>query len=68
MEGFRFELDGADIEAGLHEAGVQLERLQPIIDRLIQELPRRLEHITVPDVRIEIDGRAKAERRQGADS
>ena len=56
MGDFHVELDGQEIESGIGEAAMQLQELQPMFDRLFQELPRRLERIRVPDVRIDVDG------------
>jgi hypothetical protein len=55
MGTYQLDLDGSDIEAGLREAGAHLQGLQPMFDRLFQELPRRLERIRVPDIHIDVD-------------
>jgi hypothetical protein len=48
-----FEI-GPQIEAALREAGVQLERMRPQLERVIHELPERLENVKVPTVRLEV--------------
>jgi serine protease Do len=48
-----FEI-GPQIEAALREAGVQLERMRPQLERVIRELPERLENVKVPTVRLEV--------------
>jgi hypothetical protein len=58
-DGFHFEL-GPQIEDGLHEAGVQLERIRPQLDHLLRDLPAALESIQLPVIRIDIDGDATA--------
>jgi C-terminal processing protease CtpA/Prc len=54
MDGFHFEL-GPQIEEGLHEAGVQLERVRPQLDRLLRDLPAALENFQMPIIRIDVD-------------
>ena len=49
----QFEI-GPQIEAALREAGVQLERMRPQLERVIRELPERLENVKVPTVRLEV--------------
>jgi hypothetical protein len=56
MSELHVDFDGPEIEAGLREAATQIERVQPMLDHLFQELPRRLERIRVPDIRIDVDG------------
>jgi serine protease Do len=55
MDGVHLEL-GPQIEEGLHEAGIQLERVRPELDRLLRDLPSALENIRMPVIRIDIDG------------
>jgi hypothetical protein len=59
MEGFHFEI-GPQIEEGLHEAGVQLERVRPQLDRLLRDLPAALESFQMPIIRIDVDAPATA--------
>jgi serine protease Do len=55
MDGFHFEL-GPQIEEGLHEAGLQLERVRPQLDQLLRDLPAALENFQMPVIRIDVDG------------
>jgi serine protease Do len=59
MENFHFEI-GPQIEEGLHEAGVQLERVRPQLDRLLRDLPAALESFQMPIIRIDVDAPATA--------
>jgi S1-C subfamily serine protease len=54
LHSMHFEL-GPQIEEGLRQVGYQLERVRPEIDRVLQDLPRTLERIEIPDVRIDVD-------------
>jgi hypothetical protein len=54
VDGVHFEL-GPQIEEGLHEAGVQLERVRPQLDRLLRDLPAALESFQMPLIRIDVD-------------
>jgi hypothetical protein len=54
VDGVHFEL-GPQIEDGLHEAGVQLERVRPHLDRLLRDLPAALESFQMPLIRIDVD-------------
>jgi serine protease Do len=54
MDGVHFEL-GPQIEDGLHEAGLYLERVRPELDRLLRDLPAALESFQIPTIRIDID-------------
>jgi hypothetical protein len=56
MSELHVDLDGPEIEAGLRDAATQIERVQPMLDHLFRELPRRLERIRVPDIWIDVDG------------
>ena len=53
MESVHMEL-GPAIEEGLHEAGVQLERIRPQVDQLLRELPAMLENIRVPNITVDV--------------
>ena len=53
MDSFHLEL-GPEIEAGLHEAGVQLERIRPQIDQLLRDLPAALDNIRVPNITVDV--------------
>jgi hypothetical protein len=46
---------GPEIEAGLREAGLQVRRVQPMIDQVLMDLPRTLESIRVPNIRVDLD-------------
>jgi serine protease Do len=46
---------GPEIEDALHEAGMQLERIQPALDHLLRNLPQALEAIELPTIRVDID-------------
>jgi hypothetical protein len=54
MDGVHFEL-GPQIEEGLHEAGLYLERVRPELDRVLRDLPAALDNIRVPTIWIDID-------------
>jgi hypothetical protein len=45
---------GPQLEAGLREAGFQLERLRPQLDQVLRELPRTLENIRVPVITVDM--------------
>lgn len=53
MESFHLEL-GPELEAGLHEAGEQLERIRPQLDLLLRDLPAALENIRIPNVTVDV--------------
>ena len=53
LETFHMEL-GPAIEDGLHEAGVQVERIRPQLDRLLRDLPAALEGIRVPNITVDV--------------
>ena len=53
LESIHMEL-GPAIEDGLHEAGVQLERIGPQLDRVLRDLPAALESIRVPNVVLDV--------------
>lgn len=53
MESFHMDF-GPAIEEGLHEAGVQLERIRPQLDQLLRDLPSALENIRVPNISIDV--------------
>jgi serine protease Do len=53
MESVHMEL-GPAIEEGLHEAGVQLERVRPQLDQLLRELPAALENIRLPNITVDV--------------
>lgn len=53
-DGVHFEL-GPQIEQGLHEAGVELERIRPQLDQLLRDLPEALQSIQLPIIRVQID-------------
>jgi predicted metalloprotease with PDZ domain len=53
MESVHMEF-GPAIEEALHEAGVQLERVGPQIDRLVRELPRALQQVRVPNITVDV--------------
>jgi serine protease Do len=54
LESFHLEV-GPAIEEGLHEAGVQLERVRPQLDRVLRDLPASLERIRVPNITLDVD-------------
>jgi hypothetical protein len=60
-DGVHFEL-GPQIEEGLHEAGLYLERVRPELDRLLRDLPAALENFQMPVIRIDIDAPATTPR------
>jgi S1-C subfamily serine protease len=45
---------GPQIEAALHEVGVQLERVRPQLDRVLRDLPRTLERIQLPTIEVDV--------------
>jgi hypothetical protein len=45
---------GPAIEEGLREAGVQLERVGPELDRVLRELPAALENIRIPTISVDV--------------
>ena len=49
-----FEI-GPQIERALQQAGLELERIRPQLDRLLRDLPATLESIQVPKVRVDVD-------------
>ncbi len=50
-----FHLDiGPAVEDVLREVGFQLDRARPQIDRVLRDLPRALERVRVPDVRVNV--------------
>jgi predicted metalloprotease with PDZ domain len=53
MESVHMEL-GPAIEEGLHEAGLQLERLRPQIDNFLRDIPAALENIRLPDITVDV--------------
>jgi hypothetical protein len=53
MEPLHIEI-GPQIEEALHEAGVQLERVRPQLDRVLRELPRTLERIQIPTIEFDV--------------
>lgn len=53
MESFHMEL-GPELEAGLREAGIQLERIRPELDQLLRDLPAALENIRVPNITVDV--------------
>ena len=53
MESFHMEF-GPALEEGLHEAGVQLERIRPQLDHLLRDLPQALENIRVPNISVDV--------------
>lgn len=61
IDGVHFEL-GPQIEDGLHEAGIQLERVRPELDRLLRDLPAALEDFQMPVIRVDIDAPARTPR------
>jgi hypothetical protein len=53
MESVHMEF-GPAIEEGLHEAGIQLERIRPQLDNLLRDLPAALENIRVPNITVDV--------------
>jgi hypothetical protein len=53
MRELRFDL-GPQIEEALREVGAQLDRARPEIDRVLRDLPRTLERVRVPEVRVNV--------------
>jgi serine protease Do len=45
---------GPALEEGLREAGVQLERIRPQLDRVLRDLPARLEAIQIPTISVDV--------------
>jgi hypothetical protein len=60
MSSVHWEL-GPQIEAGLREAAMQLDRVRPEVDRVLRDLPRMLEQVRVPDLQLDVnvDGAAR---------
>ena len=54
MTSMHFEI-GPQIERALQQAGLELERIRPQLDRLLRDLPATLESIQVPKVRVDVD-------------
>jgi serine protease Do len=54
MESIHMEF-GPAIEEGLREAGLQLERIRPQLDRVLRDLPATLESIRVPNISVDVD-------------
>jgi hypothetical protein len=48
-----FEI-GPQIEAALREAGLQLERVRPQLERMMRDLPNTLQTIKVPTVYVDV--------------
>jgi serine protease Do len=53
MESIHLEL-GPAIEEGLHEAGIQLERIGPDIERIVREIPRALQQVRIPNISVDV--------------
>lgn len=53
MDSFHLEL-GPELEEGLHQAGVQLERIRPQLDRVLRDLPATLESIQIPEISVDV--------------
>jgi hypothetical protein len=53
MESIHMEF-GPELEEGLREAGVQLQRLRPELDRVLRDLPATLEGIRVPNISVDV--------------
>ncbi len=45
---------GPQIEAALRQAGLQLERVRPQLERMMRDLPNTLENIRVPTVYVDV--------------
>ena len=45
---------GPELQEGLREAGVQLERVRPQLDRVLRDLPATLESIRVPNISFDV--------------
>ncbi len=45
---------GPQIEAALRQAGLQLERVRPQLERMMRDLPHTLEYIRVPTVYVDV--------------
>jgi PDZ domain len=54
MSDMHFEI-GPQIEAGLRQAGLELERIRPQLDRVLRDLPATLETIKLPRVQVDVD-------------
>jgi hypothetical protein len=48
-----FEI-GPQIEAALREAGLQLDRVRPQIERVLRELPETLKNVKVPTMVVDV--------------
>ncbi len=46
---------GPQIEEGLHEAGIQLERIRPELDHLLRDLPDALMNVEIPAIQLDVD-------------
>lgn len=55
MESLHLEI-GPAIEQGLREAGVELERVRPQLERLLRDLPATLQNVRVPTVTVDVKG------------
>jgi hypothetical protein len=53
MESFHMDF-GPALEEGLHEAGMQIERIRPQLDNLLRDLPAALENIRVPNISVDV--------------
>ena len=53
MESIHMEF-GPELEEGLRQAGVQLERIRPELDRVLRDLPATLESIRVPNISVDV--------------
>jgi hypothetical protein len=54
MSDMHFEI-GPQIEAALRQAGLELERIRPQLDRVLRDLPATLETIKLPRVQVDVD-------------
>ena len=45
---------GPQIEAALREAGAQLDRARPQLERVLRDLPLQLENVKVPTVMLDV--------------
>jgi hypothetical protein len=66
MDGVHLEL-GPQIEAGLRDAAIELDRVRPELDRIMLELPRQLENIRLPRIRVDVDSPEMQAREQTRD-
>jgi hypothetical protein len=53
LSDLHFEI-GPQIEAALREAGLQLERVRPQLERMMRDLPNTLQNIKVPTVYVDV--------------